>query len=203
MNKKLISTISASIVALAIVTAVSIGNFVTDDSESQYNPGLVPPAESIRNIIGGERVANVDAAKAFVGYDVKMPTYLPKDYNVQLINVDRNIQMVSILASKKPVTDETNNIDFTWKDVGIWITLQKADPSFDKEGYISRLVSEFSHQPVKVNGQNGAVHEILTQIQDGETIHAPAEIIFYKGDVSVYIRALLPVDELVKIAESL
>lgn len=202
MNKKIVGIAALSCV-VAIAGFVFGINYLTTPNEQVYRPGLVPPADPILQVAGGNQVSDTNEATMSVGYDVKSPAYLPPGYQVRTIVADKDVGQVTILASKFPVTPQTTDIDFTWKDVGVWITLSKVQPNFDKAKYLSTLTTNLGYKSVVINGEQGAVHGIIQQQQDGEIVHAPADIVFYKGNIQVYIHGFFSEAELQKMAESM
>lgn len=202
MNNKTIG-ITALCSAAIIASAIFGISYMSAPQEPVYRAGLVPPADPILDVAGGKPVLGIDEAKTLVGYDVKPPTYLPKGYEVRKIAANKDVGQVTILVSKFPVTEKTTDIGFTWNDVGLWITVSKVPQNFDKANYLNTLTTEMGYKSVTINGEQGAVREIRQQEYDGETIHSPADIVFYKGDVQLYMRGFFSAAELQQIAESM
>lgn len=201
MNNKTIGI--TALCSAAIIAATIFGiSYISTPQEPVYRAGHGPPADPILIVTGGKPVPDINQAKTLVGYDVKLPDYLPQGYQVRKIAVDKDIGLVTILASKFPVTEKTTDIGFTWNDVGLWITVSKVPQDFDKANYLNILVTEMGYKSVIINGEQGAVHEIRQQEQDGEIVHAPAVIVSYKGDVQLFIRGFFSAAELQQIAES-
>ena len=189
---------------LAAVAALiaSTGFVALQSSEPTYVPGVVPPATSIKEITKANKISDASTIKNLVGYDVRLPAKLPDDYTVQFLGVNENIGATTILISKKPATEDTTNVDFIWMDRGIWVTIHQIKPEHTKERLLTELVP-FDAQPIKVNGIDGMAHEIVTQEIEGEKSHSPAELVFYKGNKHIYMQGMVPVSDLIKIAELL
>ena len=202
MNKKIVGIASVCVTVIALVMTVGINTNVIKPEET-YTPGLVPPPQPILNMIEGLSVTSSQEASTVAGYQVKSPEYLPADYQVRAINADDKTATVTILASKLPVTSQTTDQDFIWKERGIVIRIQQQAADFDKDGHISKLAGFDPFKQVTINGMKGAAHEIITGELDGQPVHAPAELVFFKDDALVMLRAMLPVEDLIKIAETL
>lgn len=202
MNNKKIGI--TALLSAAIIAATAFGtSYISTPEEPIYKTGLVPPADPILDVAGGIPTSDINQAKTLVGYDVKLPNYLPQGYEVKQIATNKDIGQVTILASKFPVTEKTTDIGFTWSDLGVWITVSKVPQDFDKANYLNTLVTEMGYKSVSIDAGQGAVREIRQQEQDGEIVHAPADMVFFKGDIQVYIRGFISGTELQQIAESM
>jgi hypothetical protein len=172
------------------------------DQTMNYGP-LSAPAAPILDIIAGESVSDVRTASLKIGYEIKEPAYLPEGYSVQVLNADEMIKVSTILASKKPVTSQTS-VDEFFESQGILIFTEENPQGFDDEIWLSGWVEDNDAQIVSINGIKGAVHGIVTGTSfSGEIVSAPAELVFIRDNVLFEIRAMLPVDELIRIAEYL
>jgi hypothetical protein len=201
MNKKILS-ISVGAVAVLLVAVVGI-NLTEQPSKNTYYTGNLPPASSIMEL-APKPVSDIRQASLVVGYDVALPSYLPKDYQVRMVSANDENGDVHILASKFPVNSETTDIGFFWKDQGILIYTTKLSAGFDKDKHLSDWAKDNSAKQITINGGTAAVHDIVVGKDiDGNTTYAPAEITFYRGNVLTEVRAMLPADEIVKIAESI
>jgi len=200
--KKIIGLGCLGAITLALLFT-SIGNNNTAHENQTYNPGMVPPPVPIL-ALASHPVPDVQSASKVVSIDVKSPSYLPQNYQTRVIHANQASDDVVILASKNPITSETSNIDFFWKEQGVLIYMWKTPVDFDKETQLKQWTLGNNAQQVSINGIPGAVHEIVIgEDFDGNPTHAPAELEFFKGQVLVEVRAMLPVDELIKIAETL
>lgn len=203
MNKKIFGIASVSVVALVLVVMVGINNLTVQTNENNYSTGYAPPAGPIMEL-AARPVSNVNQASIVVGYPVILPTYLPRDYQVRVVSADDINGDVHILASKFPVTSQTTDVEFFDKQQGILIYMTKLQPGFDKEKHLSDWAASNTAKLITMNGAQAAVHDIVIGKDiEGNTIQAPAEITFYSGDVLTEVRAMLPADEIVKIAESI
>ena len=204
MNKKLLGIAASSVFALSLVL-VGFNTLTPPNEDKTYViPGNLPPAVPILKVIASKQVASPQEATNQVGYDVKSPTYLPQGYKIQVISIDDHYNLTTMLASKVPITPETNNIDFFWKQGGVLIYMQPEPSSYDKQNFTSTWIRDNSGTAITINGQSGAVHDIVTgKDLGGNTVNAPADLVFFKGNVLTSLHGMLPQNELIKIAESL
>lgn len=202
MNKKIFS-ISIGVVAVLLVITVGMNNMIEQPGKNTYYTGNLPPASPIMEM-ASKPVSNIQQASLVVGYDVTLPNYLPKDYQVRVVSANDKSSDIHVLASKFPVNSETTDIEFFWKDQGILVYMTKVPDGFDKEKHLSNWAKDNSAKQITINGATAAVYDIVVGKDiDGNTIYAPAEITFYRGDVLTEVRAMLPADEIIKIAESI
>ena len=187
MNKKLIGITSSGIFVLAVALFISFNTLVQPVEEKTFaTPSHLPPAVPILKVISNRQAANDQEASGRVGYEVKSPAYLPLGYKIQIISTDDHYNLTTMLASKFPVTPETNNIDFFWKQAGVLIYMQPEPATYDKQNFTSTWIRDNSGTAITINGQNGAVHDIVTgKDLDGNTVNAPADLVFFKGNVLI------------------
>jgi hypothetical protein len=177
-------------------TSNSSQHLTTFDSKS-----LSPP---ILKIIAGSPVTTASEATTQVGYDVKVPTYIPAGYQVQIINADAHDKVITILVSLNTVSSQTTLSEFFNQQKGMLIYMEKNSPEFDEKTWFSNWVKDHNATIVSVNGIKGAVHGIVTgKGFSGETIESPAELVFVKNNISYEIRGIISIDELMKTAQTL
>ncbi|MHB8546702.1 MAG: DUF4367 domain-containing protein [Nitrosotalea sp.] len=205
MNKKLLGIAASSVFALSLVVLVSFNTLTPPNENKTYViPGNLPPAVPILKVIASKQVVSTQEATNQVGYEVKSPAYLPQGYKIQVISTDDHYNLTTMLASRTPITPETNNIDFFWKQGGVLIYMQPEPPSYDKQNFTSTWIRDNAGTAITINGQSGAVHDIVTgKDLDGNTVNAPADLVFFKGNVLISLHGMLSQNELIKIAESL
>jgi hypothetical protein len=195
-SKTISKSFSFTISNQSAQTSNSSQNITTFDNKSLYPP--------ILEIIAGKPVTTTSEAKTQVGYDVKVPTYIPVGYQVQIMNADAHDKIITILVSPNHVSSQTTLAEFFNQQKGMLIYIEKNSPEFDVQTWFSNWVKDHSATIVSVNGIKGAVHGIVTDKGfNGETTESPAEIVFVKNNISYEIRGIISVDELIKIAQTL
>lgn len=206
MNKTIFGITALGAVAIALVLVFASNNSAVDfngQKNDQLGP-LLPPPTPITEIIAGKPVSNVQEAASKVGYEVKSPTYLPQGYRVQVTNADDKLGIATMLASPNPVTPQTTHSEFFMEQKGVLVFMEKHEPTFDWETWMSKWAVENSAEFVSINGLKGAVHPIVvSEGFDGESIQAPAELVFIRDNVLIEVRGMLSTQEIIKIAESL
>lgn len=70
-------------------------------------------------------VESPQQVSGMVGFDVKVPSYLPDNYEIRLITVFDRDNSVIIYANDKEITNNATQHDFIWKDNGIAIYQKK------------------------------------------------------------------------------
>lgn len=201
MNKKLFGL--TSLCAVAVLAIMVVGLSTMKPAEQTYQPGNVPPAMPLLDQVGGQSVTDALEATNVVGYKVDFPKYLPNDYKVQVAKADDKTGVVIILASKVAITPQTLDQDFMWKEGGITIYSTQVPDGFDKDKDISNALNgTIPWKPLSINGGKAAGHEIISSIQDGETISSQAELVFYKDNTRIFVYGMQPLEELIKIGES-
>lgn len=210
MNKKTKIGISASATtAIAAVIMVAVFGInaplqTEQQVEQKYIPGDLPPPEPILALMPGKTASNAQEATIAAKYSVKEPTYLPKGYQVRTINVDDVNGVTIMLISKRPVTDQTTDRDFTWNDGGIWLSYSPPALNFNKEKFIPAWVAEYSGTQLNINGYDVVVHDIKTGMTaEGTVAHSPAELVLIGDKTVLSISGFLPTEELIKIARSM
>ncbi len=177
-------------------TSNSSQHLTTFDNKSPYPP--------ILEVISGKPVTTTSEATTQVGYDVKVPTYIPAGYQVQIMYADSHEKVITILVSPNTVSSQTTLAEFFNQQKGMLIYMEKNSPEFDVQTWFSNWVKGHSATIVSVNGIQGAVHGIVTSKGfSGETIESPAEIVFVKNNISYEIRGIISIDELMKTAQTL
>ena len=95
---------------------------LTSTNETVYHDHPNPGQYSIVNATPGIPVENDTLASKMVGFKASSPTYLPPGYQVKLIKVEKGLPLVTIFASRYPLTNKTTSAQF-FHLVDPWILL--------------------------------------------------------------------------------
>lgn len=205
MNKKTLVITSSGLVAITLVLLFATSNGVFGQNSLTNNDGgALPPDMPMTKVIAGKPVSDVGTASSIVGYTVNSPGNLPSDYKVQTINADEKYKITTLLVSPQTVTTQTTHNGFFMQQKGILIFISPNRPGFDESKWMSSWISDNSAKVININGNQGAVHDIVTgKGFDGETVQAPAELVFVKNNAIYEIRGMVSMDQLINIANTL
>ena len=147
-------------------------------------------------------VVNDDAeASNLTGFDVQSPTYLPQGYEVKMIKASKEIPLVTIFASKYPLTDKTTSHDFLWNQRGILITYDPTNP-LELKNYKQNWAA--ANKVTTINGSNVAVFDISKQYQDGYQYDMWGNVIAIKDNTTnIAIRGFFNSDDFIKMITSM
>ncbi len=156
------------------------------------------------------RIDSESQATSFAGYNIKFPSKMPFDYNLQFGVVEiapDNTRFVLLFYSKELITDSMRFNEF-FKKSGIWITYRRWTSStkegsfdFNIPNYIRALKKEGRDgYAVTINGHKGITSDQRDRLFHGVDIHDPSQIEFMTEETHITIQAYLPKEDLLKIA---
>lgn len=200
MNKRSAIILSSVGVISIVVTILAVG--MLNPAPPQVR-GFFPPPAPVTELIVRQQVASAEEATSIVGYEVKTPA-LPAGYKVRYIAVDKEIGVATILASPQEIQPGVTTVkEFLYDQRGIIVFMEEHDPNFDKIKHMDGWARARNAKPVTVGNYPGAVHEIITIDTPQQYLEQPAEILFYKGNILVELRGMVPASDLIRGAESM
>lgn len=160
-------------------------------------------------------IQNESQASQLADFNVKFPTKLPQEYNLQLSVVDPTIEnnkYVWLFYSKTPISDNMTTHDF-WEHGGISIDYYKVDKDNTEEIFTTKVLPTYidavknsgyldAHQTT-INGHAAlAYSQVYTEFQ-GWKVHQPSQVEFIEGNSHITLQADLPLEELIQVAKSI
>lgn len=188
--------------ALWIVTFIAIGiALVTtamqpakvDDENQNTGHRFEPPV-----LMFSERVASVVQAEQMTGVDVSLPSWLPRDYSLQAIFIDRGTGRMQLVFGSSPLSSSEALLQSEVMGSGYWILMiAEGMPDPDVQSYIDYVVelNQGRTEAVKIGGYLG----LITCPGDGGNYVAW----WMKGQVYELMTGLGPTpEELLRFCES-
>lgn len=157
---------------------------------------------SIVNATFGIPVENDTMASNMVGFNASSPTYLPLRYQIKLIKVAKNLPLITIFASKYPLTNKTTNEEFFYNDTGILITYSAANDLQIKNFKMIWSTAPASKK-MTIDGFQAIFEDIRKGDHDGYLYDQWADLALFKGNIIIGVRGFLSHSDLVKITASM
>lgn len=173
----------------------------TNPDEPVYHDHPNPPQYSIVNATFGVPVKDGTLSSNMVGFKVSLPTYLPDGYEVKLIKVEKGLPLVTVFASKYPLTDKTTSTQFFWLDKGILITYSIVNERALENSKWTLFTPQANK--VTIGGYPAVVENIQKLDFHGHPYDMWADLVMLKGNVDIGVRGFLSEDDLVKITTSM
>lgn len=203
MHKKKAGIILSSLAATTLVVFFIVYGFSPYQEQPQKQYGMVPSDIPFLSVAPKTSVSTQEEASSKTSQKVKFPTYLPPGYKIQKTSVDESIQSTLILASSQPVTSETTIGEFTFTQKGITIYMEPLGPTFNENGWTEGWIKDTGARQITINGHNGVISDMRQIERFDETIDEPTRLVMFKNGLMISLKAMLPSEELLKIAESL
>ncbi|WP_177309463.1 DUF4367 domain-containing protein [Candidatus Nitrosotenuis uzonensis] len=203
MNKKTIGIISSGLAATTLIVFFVAYGLELPQEQSQKENGLVPSDVPFLSIAPKIPVSTQEEAATKTSQKVSFPTYLPTGYKIQRASVAEDIKSTIIMASSQPITPETTIGEFTFKQKGITIYMEPLGDTFNEKEWTNLWIEDNTGRQITVNGFNGVISDAKQIKRFDETIDEPARLVLFKDGLMISLKAMLPSEELVKIAESL
>ncbi len=179
-----------------IVVDREIGEFV----DHSMRAGMPGPAFERLNT----KISETDAEK-LIDSGFGTPRYLPSEYEFQGMDGSEGHQR--FLYSPVPTMTESTGFSEFWNDGGILILYSIDGPNVNNTKSLPFRVAQDEGQQIMINGMMGdAVEKQTRKVAYSDTTYDfPASISFFDDATkkSVYLRANMPLDELLKIAASI
>lgn len=149
-------------------------------------------------------VSLADAQKQ-VGFVFDVPKYLPEGYEIQKVTVGRNNDRAILYISPEPITDETYTCDFAWSHEGIYLSYVAHPEILNFGSRYSDSPGEPQTWPVTINGNPGKAEQRWVGDRFGTPIpqRSDLQVSMPDRDILVSMSSSLPVEELIKVAESI
>lgn len=157
---------------------------------------------SIVNATFGIPVENDTMAANMVGFNAPSPTYLPLGYQIKLIKVAKDLPLVTIFASKYPLTNKTTSEEFFYNDTGILITYSTAN-DLQIKNFKMIWSSAPASQKMTIDGFQAIFENIRKGDHDGYLYDQWADLALFKGNIIIGVRGFLSHSDLVKITTSM
>ena len=148
--------------ALWIVTLIAIGIALimtamqpakVDNEDQNTDHRFEPPV-----LMFSERVASVAQAEQITGVDISLPSWLPEDYSLQAIFIDRGTGRMQLVFGSSPLSSSGTLLQSEVMAKGYWI-LMIADGMPDVQSYIDYVVelNQGRTEAVKIGGYPGLI----------------------------------------------
>lgn len=162
-----------------------------------------PPDSAIPHI--DVVVSSVADAQRQVGFVFDVPKYLPEGYDIQKVTVGRDNDRATLYISSEPITDETQACDFAWGNEGIYLFYGMHPETLSSGSRYSDASGEPQTWPVTINGNSGKAEQRWVGDRFGMPIPQSSDLQVSMPDdkMLVQMSSSLPVEELIKIAESI
>lgn len=211
MNNRKILVISglAAIAVIAIISASFANNeSIRSNQPTQISGNLSsPPPVPITQVIARQQVPDGQSAQSIVGYAVKAPTSLPATYRTQIISVDSEHKVVSMLASPIQIKQNvTTNVEFFNIQKGILVYMADTrayGPSFDKNIWLTNWAADRNATISHIGGFTVAAHGITTYNTPFGIVQDPAEVVLLKGYVEIELRGMVNSSDLMNAVASM
>ena len=150
-------------------------------------------------------VPSVADAQRKVGFVFDVPKYLPEGYDIQKVTVGRDNDRATLYISPEPITDETQACDFAWGHEGIYLFYGMHPEILSFGSSYSDAPGEPQTWPVTINGNPGKAEQRWVGDRFGMPIPQLSDLQVSMPDegVLVSMSSSLPVEELIRIAESI
>lgn len=150
-------------------------------------------------------VSSVADAQRQVGFVFDVPKYLPEGYDIQKVTVGRDNDRSTLYISPEPITDETQACDFAWGHEGIYLFYGVHPEILSFGSSYSDAPGEPQTWPVTINGNPGKAEQRWVGDRFGMPIpqSSDLQVSIPDNDILVQMSSSLPVEELIRIAESI
>ena len=150
-------------------------------------------------------VPSVADAQRKVGFMFDVPKYLPEGYDIQKVTVGRDNERATLYISAEPITDETQACDFAWGHEGIYLFYGVHPEILSFGSRYSDVPGEPQSWHVTINGNPGLAEQRWVGDRFGMPIpqSSDLQVSMPDDDILIYMSSSLPVEELIKIAESI
>lgn len=203
----------------AIVMAVIMFSLPSDAEEK--NPGLVPPAMKIQDVIRldeiteltpnriagdlgptEERFSSAEPNKEYMKYKSITSVTDMKPAYLKIFSNDDNSR-TTILLSSKEIPDDKTNHEFIYKDLGIWITLYSTK---GKDIPLDAFTAEphEGFRVVQVNDEyRGAIQSVSKHMIGDTTVDSRLSLDMVTDTHQISIRGFMSDEQAIKIADYL
>ena len=139
------------------------------------------------------------------GFVLDLPKYLPEGYDIQKITVGREGNKVVMYISPEPISHETNSCDFAWHYEGIYLNYSIHPEILNWGSYYSDSPDEPQTWPVTIMENPGRAEQRWVGDRFGTPIPQQSDLQLSIPDEGtlVTMSSSLPVEELIKVAESI
>ena len=150
-------------------------------------------------------VSSIADAQRKVGFVFDIPKYLPEGYDIQKVTVGRDNDRATLYISPEPITDETQACDFAWSHEGIYMFYGVHPEILNFGSRYSDTPGEPQIWPLTINGEPGLAEQRWVGDRFGMPIPQGSDLQVSMPDdnILIQISSSLPVEELIKIAESI
>lgn len=221
MTTKTTKTSSRQVILLSGLAAIMIVAVVLSiPSEiAEKNPGLVPPATKIQEIIRldeitestpnripgdleptEERYSNAEPNKEYMKYKSITSVIDMKPVTVKIFSNDDNSR-TTILLSSEEIPDDITNHEFTYKDLGIWISLYSTEKESLPLDYFTSQPNE-GFRVIQVNDKYRAAIQSVSQHTVGDlTVDSQLSLDMVTDTHQISIRGFMSDEQAIKIAD--
>lgn len=144
-------------------------------------------------------------AEKLIGSGFGIPRYLPSGYEFQ--GMDGSEDSQRLIYSTVQIVTETTGFSEFWNNGGLLIIYGIDGPNVNNTKSLPFRIAQDEGQQVMINGMMGdAVQKQTRVVAESEiTYDVPASVTFFDDaeKKSMYLRANMPLDELLKIASSI
>ena len=183
-----------------------IGFFIVVDSEIgelvDHSMRAGMPGAAFGNL--NTDISEIDAEK-LIDSGFGTPRYLPSGYEFQGMDGSEGHQR--FLYSPAPVITESTGFSEFWNDGGLLVLYGIDGPNVNNTDSLPFRVAQDEGQQIMINGMMGDAVEKQTRkvAYSDSTYDFPASISFFDDATkrSVFLRASMPLDEILKIAASI
>ena len=149
--------------------------------------------------------SSVSHAQKQADFVFDVPKYLPEEYDIQKITVGHDGNKITLYISPEPIPDETYVCDFTWGSEGIYLSYIVHPEILNWGSGYSDRPGEPQTWPVTINGNPGLAEQRWVADRFDMPIPQLSDLQVSMPDdgILVIMRSSLPVEELIKVAESI
>ncbi|MEM2760980.1 MAG: hypothetical protein QXU32_03370 [Nitrososphaerales archaeon] len=201
----------ASLLAFAVIVQVMVPKpYITHDASLHILPVPVGAERypNIEPLICSTKFTPVLDESSKIKYNVMTPKLLPAGYYLQGVDVisSAGVEMITLYYWDRPLCDMATNLEGGPALNGAVVvhianSLKVPDAFAQTIDTVNKIVPKYDFRKVLINGMPG----IGNQPNDGhaESFPYPARIFVMKNNMLYNIEANMPLEDLVKIAESI
>lgn len=186
--------ISYAVIGVSVVAAIVIAIFTFQQSQPALTELPVATQPEFELGMYGQTFSLADA-ESLLGYEIKLPTYLPADNELRMIKVDNNTKWSFVIYSPTGIDDSTKEKELIEND-GFIITNAPAPEVTDVDAEIQRFV-EFGGNEIMMKNFTGVGFTDIPLMLGYSEIH------WWNDGLHRIVGANFDFTELTKIIESI
>jgi hypothetical protein len=211
-----------TIPALGLTAIMVVAVMLSIQSEvEEKNPGLVPPAMKIQDIIRldeinestpnripgdlgptEERFSTAEPNKEYMKYKSITGVIDMKPAKVKIFSNEDNSR-TTILVSSKEISDDKTNHEFIYRDLGIWISLYSTEKESLPLDYFTSQPNE-GFRVVQMNDKyQAAIQSVSQHTVDNLTVDSQLSLDMVTDTHQISIRGFMSDEQAIRIADYL